>query len=316
MEKPLISIVLCSYNRLPFLKLALQNFREELEQIKTASMPRSEIIVVDGGSNDGSLEWLCQQKDIITIVQHNRGTWNGKNIERRSWGYFMNLAFKTAQGQYVCMLSDDCLLVPGALVHGLQLIQKQRSKNINVGAVAFYFRDWSRDTTYHVGYTLGEKMYVNHGIFLNQALKEVDYIDEERYLFYNADGDLCLKMWQKGYLIIDSPNSYVEHYPHANVTVRKTNYSKFKQDLHNYFEKWNGIFYNRSKNNCGKIVEKYFDDTTQTGVRFESLHKEVVKQHPNIVKESLFSKINKQFRWKYRALKKKIFTSLFSKTKN
>jgi glycosyltransferase involved in cell wall biosynthesis len=55
-----------------------------------------EIIVVDGGSEDGTLEWLIRQKDIITIVQHNRGEFNGKPVKRKSWGYFMNPCFKAA----------------------------------------------------------------------------------------------------------------------------------------------------------------------------------------------------------------------------
>ena len=92
----MISVVLGSYNRLNFLQLAIQSVRAQVDsQLR-------EIIVVDGGSSDGSMEWLLEQKDIITIVQHNRGEWLGKKITRRSWGYFMNLAFKCASAKYVC----------------------------------------------------------------------------------------------------------------------------------------------------------------------------------------------------------------------
>ncbi len=296
MKNPEITVVLGSFNRLPFLKLTIASIREELKPFD-----KHEIIVVDGGSDDGSLEWLLVQKDVITIVQHNRGTWNNKKIERRSWGYFMNLAFKAAQGTYVCMLSDDCLLVPGALINGYQHAQQQRQADKNIGAVAFYFRDWSKDDAYHVGITLGDKMYVNHGLYLNQALKDVDYIDEHNYFFYSGDGDLCLKMWHKGYEVIDSPNSYVEHYPHANIKVRKTNSSQFKRDSKNYIAKWEGIFYNPKFNNLGKNVFKTFEDTTQTGNQFETMHREVLEKHPHVIKESLFTKFDNQLRWKYRA---------------
>ncbi len=272
-----VSVVLGSYNRLNFIKLTIDSIRREVQNLS------HEIIVVDGGSDDGTLQWLCEQKDIITIVQHNRGQWLGKKIERRSWGYFMNLAFKCAQGKYVCMLSDDCLVVPGAIVNGVNLFERNLTEGKKAGAMAFYWRDWSVQEKYHVGCTLGEKMYVNHGLYLNQALKDVDYIDEDSFFFYNGDGDLCLKMWHVGYECVDSPESFIEHYPHANLNVRKTNYSQFNKDLKNYLNKWDGVFYNKKLNNLGKIIEKEFDDGFKTGESFRDIHRVIVDLHPAIV---------------------------------
>src|SRR3990172_6418377 len=135
MNKPVVSVVLGSYNRCQFLPLTIASVRQELENVA------HEIIVIDGGSSDGALEWLTQQKDIITIVQHNRGVWDGKPIERRSWGYFMNLGFKIAQGKYICMLSDDCLIVPGAIQTGIDLFEHELAIGQKTGAIAFYWRD-------------------------------------------------------------------------------------------------------------------------------------------------------------------------------
>jgi glycosyltransferase involved in cell wall biosynthesis len=98
-----ISIVLGSYNRRKFLEGAIHSVR------KNGIKVPYEIIVVDGGSTDGTLRWLNKQKDIITIVQHNRGSFRGKPVERRSWGYFMNLGFKCARGRFIVMISDDTL---------------------------------------------------------------------------------------------------------------------------------------------------------------------------------------------------------------
>jgi glycosyltransferase involved in cell wall biosynthesis len=67
-EKTQVSVVLGSYNRRRFLKATIQSIRNN-----GISVPY-EIIVVDGGSTDGSLRWLSWQKDIITIVQHNQGS--------------------------------------------------------------------------------------------------------------------------------------------------------------------------------------------------------------------------------------------------
>ncbi|MBD3273508.1 glycosyltransferase [Candidatus Dependentiae bacterium] len=275
-KKNLISVVLGSYNRYEFLKLTIDSVREELKDIN------NEIIVIDGGSTDGALEWLLKQKDIITIVQHNRGEWNGKKIERRSWGYFMNLGFSAAGSKYVCMISDDCLIVPGAIKNGYDLFEKKLSKGEKIGAVAFYWRDTYKRNKYHVGYTLSEKMYVNHGMYLKKALQEVDFIDEENFFFYNADADLCLKLLQKGYKTISSPKSFIEHFPHANDKVRSSNYEKQQLDNQNFFNKWNGIYYDKSKHNIGKIEYKIFKDKFNTFKKFEPYYEKLKKENPNL----------------------------------
>lgn len=260
-----LSIVIGSYNRYHFLKLAIASVREEINRYSLST----EIIVVDGGSTDGTLKWLAKQKDIISIIQHNRGQWLGKPIEARSWGYFMNLGFKCAQGKFVCMLSDDCLVVPGALQNGVTRFEEGLNAGKNIGAIAFYWRNWPEQEKYRVGRTLGNKMFVNHGIYLKTALEKVGYCDEVRYNFYHADGDLCLKMWEQGYLCIESSNSYIEHYSHANQLVRRLNMEKQKTDWTNYLKKWEGIFYD-PKNPCiGEWVEKKFNDRSLTASRFK-----------------------------------------------
>jgi len=301
--KKLVSVALGSYNRLDFLKLTIDSIRQEVKDLS------HEIIVVDGGSSDGTLQWLVGQKDIITIVQHNRGEWLGKKIERRSWGYFMNLAFKCAQGKFVCMLSDDCLVVPGAIVNGIKLFEQQIEQGERIGAMAFYWRDWSTEEHYHVNLTLGDKIYVNHGLYLNSALKEVAYIDEDNFFFYNGDGDLCLKLWHAGYKCIKSDDSFIEHYPHANVNVRKSNYALFRSDLNNYLKKWDGIFYDKLQDNRGGGILKYYTDSEKTGELFLNMHRCILKEYPEVLRtKSNYKRVKDYFYWKRRALVRKIRT--------
>jgi glycosyltransferase involved in cell wall biosynthesis len=254
-RKDLISVVIASYQRKNLLQKTIQSVRTN-----NIKLP-FEIIVVDGGSDDGTLEWLIRQKDIITIVQHNRGEFKGKPIKRRSWGYFMNLGFKAAQGWYILMLSDDCLLLADAVNNAIGYHLRLAESIKNIGGLAFYYRNWPEEEKYYVQKTLGSKLMVNHGIFLKHALEKVNYADEDRYIFYKADGDLCLKMWQAGYEIVDCPTSFVEHYYDPQEPVRRANNVVLKQDKNAYKKRWEGIYHSKNKHGIkGKIYSEKKDE--------------------------------------------------------
>lgn len=262
--KPLaVSVVLGSFQRCSFLKLTLDSVRFELSEIS------HEIIVIDGGSTDGSIEWLSKQKDVLLILQHNRGQWKGEKVRRRSWGYFMNLGFKSAQGKYICMVSDDCLLVPGAIRNGVLKFEQALQNKRKIGAVAFYWRNWPEQSKYVVGLTWGGKMFVNHGLFLRSALEEVGFADEGRYNFYHADGDLCLRLNEAGYQCIDSSKSFVEHYSHANIAVRSTNFASQQCDWGVYKDRWLPIYGNSEQD----WIEIEHMDVHNTASKFLTLWK-------------------------------------------
>src|SRR3984885_8272502 len=144
-----VSVVLGTYNRLSFLQATIASVRASQIDIPY------EIIVVDGGSSDGTVEWLTGQRDVIAIVQHNRETIDGKARRRRSWGYFMNLGFKCAEGRYICLISDDSVIHPDTLANGVRRFDREIAAGRRLGAVAFYWRSWPEEQGYHVGITLG-----------------------------------------------------------------------------------------------------------------------------------------------------------------
>jgi GT2 family glycosyltransferase len=257
---PKVSIVLGSYQRLAFLRATIESVRDN-----GITVPY-EIIVVDGGSTDGSVRWLTEQKDVITIVQHNRGEFRGRPIERRSWGYFMNLGFRAAEGRYILMISDDCLLVPGAVMAGVRQFEAALAADEPLGALAFYWRNWPEQREYNVGLTLGERMFVNHGLYKREALAEVGWIDEDRYRFYHADGDLCLRLWDAGYTVTDCPDAYVEHFTHANLEVRASNIEQQQADWATYVERWRGRF--ELDTAAPAWVSRGYDDRARTYRRF------------------------------------------------
>ena len=231
-KQPAISIVLGTYRRLPLLKKAIDSIR------KNGISAPYEIVVIDGGSRDGTAEWLIDQPDILTIVHHNREG----GVRNRSWGWFMNVAFRATHGRCVLMISDDSLLVPGSVDAGLARVAELEAAGRRVGGVAFYFRNWPMEPNYFVQKTIGGMLMVNHGIFLREALEAVGYCEEEAFEFYKCDSDLCLKMWSAGYEIADCPNAFVEHLVLPEERARIENNKTMEQDRDVLLARWDGIY--------------------------------------------------------------------------
>jgi glycosyltransferase involved in cell wall biosynthesis len=263
-DRPLVSVVIGGYNRRWYLERAIESVR------MNGSRSTRELIVVDGGSTDGSLQWLVRQRDLITIVQHNRGEFRGEPIRRRSWGYFMNLGFKAAQGRYILMMSDDCLLIPGAIDRGVERFVELEASGRRIGGVAFYYRNWPNERAYYVQQTFGGKLMVNHGLFARSAMEAVGWVDEDRYQFYKADGDLCLKMWQAGFEVADCPGAFVEHFEGANPAVRKSNREMLSRDREAYRQRWQGVFWYPNEPELRDRIEICYEDPHHTAQRFPS----------------------------------------------
>ena len=183
----------------------------------------------------------------------------------------MNLAFKCAQGRLIVMISDDSLLIPGSIMNGLDYFEDLTAQGRTLGAVAFYFRNWPEQRKYFVRTTLGGKLAVNHGMFLRTALEEVGWIEENHYQFYHADGDLCLKLWQRGYEVVDCPRAFVEHFRHANSKMRKYNMRQQKADWSAYLEIWKSIFYDPDKEDTGDWIYRDYYDHNETIKNFPKL---------------------------------------------
>jgi len=102
-DGPLVSIVICTYNRARMLK-------EAIASAKAQNWP-CEIIVVNDGSTDETERVLASMEEIRVIHQKNAGK-----------PAALNAALQVAKGEAVLVLDDDDLIFPGAvnvLAHSL-----------------------------------------------------------------------------------------------------------------------------------------------------------------------------------------------------
>lgn len=247
---PTVSVVIGSYNRASLLRLAVQSVRENFSGLE------GEIIVVDGGSTDGSIEYLSAQQDVISIIQHNRYSQDGRERRRKSWGGFMNMGFRAAAGRYVVMISDDCLLYSDAISNSIKHVESAEATGLKVGACAYFYRNWPDERDYYVQRTLGGNLMVNHGLYLKSALEDVGYADEDNYAFYKADTDLSLRIWRAGYSITASEKAICDHYIGRAEKARASNMKLIEQDRAAMRKLWPKLVTREAVEKMGKITLK------------------------------------------------------------
>jgi len=228
-KQPLVSIVLGTYNR-----------RERLIRCceRTAAnvgVPH-EMIVVDGGSTDGTREWLATREGpafrVILEAQREGAT--------RAY----NKGFRAARGRYVMWLNDDAYPLPGAVEAAVEMIE--RPDMSDVGMIAFYHnhdREWNRldsiehDGTIYSVYNVRGFPYANFGLLRRDLLERLGYLDE-RYYFCAWDPDLSLKVQREaGLAVLGCRRALVYH--EEVIDDRKTaDMSIIQRDNNKLFEKW------------------------------------------------------------------------------
>src|SRR5262245_51091912 len=81
---PLVSVIIVNTNE-------LHHLTKSLPAITGQSYPNYEIIVVDNGSSDGSIEYIEQNFPMVRVI---------KSAENRGYTGANNLGFKSAHGSY------------------------------------------------------------------------------------------------------------------------------------------------------------------------------------------------------------------------
>lgn len=98
-------MLLTCYNHVRYLPAALDGVRAQTYR-------DFEVIALDDGSADGSREWLAEQTDIRTIFNaRNLGTYGA-----------LNVGLREARGEFVAVLNDDDVWLPGKLERQVALL--------------------------------------------------------------------------------------------------------------------------------------------------------------------------------------------------
>lgn len=116
---PEVSVVSGTYNRLQYVRSMVGSARAALG----GRIPL-EIVLVDGGSTDGTLEWAREQPDVILIEQG----------ELLGAVKAFNAGARAATGTYVIMANDDVQFTPNSILTAYTFMQEHP----DVGIGCFY----------------------------------------------------------------------------------------------------------------------------------------------------------------------------------
>ncbi|MDT9027896.1 glycosyltransferase [Rossellomorea yichunensis] len=214
-----VSIIILTYNQLPLTKQCLDSLR------KHTNKEEIELIVVDNGSSDGTVDYLKSQPDIKLIRnKHNVGFAKGCNqggeVATGDYILFLNNDTVVTKNWLAPMLgrlaSDERLGMIGPIsnyVSGQQQIPVPYTQISQVDKFAEQIQKENAGKTKKVlrlvGFCLLAKRIV---------LDEIGWFDEDFELGSFEDDDLCIRALQQGYQLAIALDSFVHHHGHATFT--------------------------------------------------------------------------------------------------
>ncbi len=226
---PTVSIVIGTYQRCTRIKRCIEAIRRHVH------VPY-ELVVVDGGSTDGSGEWLAAQPDVRLHVEE----------QRAGCCKAYDLGFRLAAAPYVMWLNDDSNPCDGSVGHALEVLQ--RDDLADAGLLAFYHthRDpWNELHGFdHDGRRWGVLHvrgwpYANFGLLRRSLLEQVGFLDTG-YYFCAWDPDLALKIQlDAGLKVLSSPRAMVYHEEVCDERKSTDAGDVRTNDNERLFSKWN-----------------------------------------------------------------------------
>ncbi len=195
----------------------------------------NEIIVVDGGSTDGTRDWLAGKDNLRVILEHGR----------EGAVKAFNKGFRASTGRYVMWLNDDAYPLPGSVEAALEMIERPELSDL--GMVAFYHQ-WHSDRnvldrvehngeSFELCHVRGCP-YANFGLLRRELLEQVGYADE-RFYFFGFDPDLSLRIQiDMGLKVIGCRGALIVHDEHHD-DRKNDDLPIGNEDNVKLFAKWN-----------------------------------------------------------------------------
>lgn len=251
-DNPLVSILIPNYNHIDELSTCINSIREK------STYKNYEIVIVENNSNEETFKYYDTLKEdprIKVVVYHPEAGFNYSAIN--------NFGAKYCEGDYILLLNNDVeVIAPTWIEEMLMFCQRD---DVGAAGAKLYYPD---DTIQHAGVILGVLTLAGHA-FKNQprnspgyfgrasyqqdlsactaacfmikksVFDEIGGFDEEFAVAFN-DIDLCMRIREKGYLIVFTPYAELYHYESKSRGSEDTpeKIARFSGEIQRFFDKW------------------------------------------------------------------------------
>lgn len=206
-----LSIIIPTINRLDSLMRCVASLKEFAPTVPY------ETIVIDGGSTDGTKEWLHFQTDLI-VIQHNR---------RMGCTKAFNDGFRISRGEYCAQLSDDVYLQDDSLDAACGMLDEDDS----IGQVVIRHLQGGRKQGPMFATDKGRFLFCAFGLTRRWLGDLVGWWGD--YYHQQGDVELSLKVYNEGFKVELLPDTYyVIHDPN------ESELRSYEPDAELFYKRW------------------------------------------------------------------------------
>lgn len=225
-----ISVIIPNYNGINFLEVCLRSLTSQKNDL--------DVIIVDNGSKDGSLEYIKKNYSKFTLIE------NEKNL---GFAAAINQGIKASSGKYLLLLNNDVELEENCIANlkkcidkndnifsvSSQMIQYHERNKIDDAGDEYTILGWTKRTGYGKStknYKTPRKIFsscAGAALYCKRILDEIGYFDEN-FFAYMEDVDISYRAQIHGYECIYCPESKVYHVGSGTSGGR---YNEFKVKL-------------------------------------------------------------------------------------
>jgi GT2 family glycosyltransferase len=188
-------VLIGTYNR-------LEQLKKTLASVAQGTLCAHEIIVIDAGSSDGTIEYLeqCPYKKVTPVFQ-------GK-LQGQARAF--NEVWRDVESAYTGWLSDDTVVLPGSLDLAVKILEQDR----RIGMVGLKMKDVagpSMGVPYMGALSCYGILNCNHGVLPTSLVKALGGFSEEYHTML-IDPDLTAKVLCTGRRVVMTKKISVHHY--------------------------------------------------------------------------------------------------------